>query len=175
MSVSRVLPTLPVRLSVHVRRNTWFLCVCVCGQDLQATKRQEDLDSRLAQEIDRVQTQEEDRLSAMDVDVQADSRFAAQMLRDDEADEANRQAEVSERGCPGAVRPAHPRPHAPTHGRCRGLVRFPRAKHTRATRTLSHSHAHCASNAGGRMCVRLRLCVRASVGQRPTDVGCISV
>ena len=152
MSVSRVLPTLPVRLSVHVRRNTRCLCVCVCvcGQDLQATKRQKDLDSRLAQEIDTVQKQEEDRLSAMDVDVQADRRFAAQMQLDDEADEANRQAGVSERGCPGAVRPAHPRPRAPTHGRCRGvsLVRVstgqthpchPHALTRTAARTLSHA------------------------------------
>ena len=38
-------------------------------------------------------------------------------------------------------------------------------------------HTRCASDAGGRMCVCVRLCVRASVGQRLTDVdvGCMSV
>ena len=56
---------------------------------------------------------------------------------------------------------AHPRSHKHTSGR----------SHAHGDRLRARfEHARCASNAGGRMCARVRLCVRASAGQRPTDV-----
>jgi hypothetical protein len=126
--------------------------------DLQEIQRRNARDLRLARAFHQVQAQEEERRSAMDVDVQANLCLAAQMLRDDEADEANRQAEVSERICPWDVRPAHPRPHCmlqPT-GDAEGLVRFPRAKHTRANTLHAYARAHCtATRLGGRALMQL--------------------
>jgi Na+-translocating ferredoxin:NAD+ oxidoreductase RnfG subunit len=93
------------------------LCVCVCArarwQDLQENQRRNALDRRLALAYQKEQMDEEARRSARDENEQANRRAAAQMQLDDEA---NLQAEVSERGCPWSVRPAPPRPHAPTHG-----------------------------------------------------------
>ena len=93
--------------------------MCVFEQDLKAAKvEQEARDLNLAQVIHEVQMDEEKLRSALDEGDRANLLCATQMLRDDEA---NRQAEVSERGCPWSVRPALPRPHGPTHGRCRGV------------------------------------------------------
>ena len=88
------------------------------GQDLQEILRRNARDFTLALAYQKEQMDEEARRSARDENEQANRRAAAQMQLDDEA---NLQAEVSERGCPWSVRPAPPRPHAPTHGRCRGV------------------------------------------------------
>ena len=77
--------------------------MCVSEQDLKAAKlEQEALDLNLAQVIHKVQMDEEQLRGAWDEGDRANILCAKQMLRDDEA---NRQAEVSERGCSWVVRP----------------------------------------------------------------------
>ena len=74
--------------------------MCVSEQDLKAAKlEQEALDLNLAQVIHKVQMDEEQLRGAWDEGDRANILCAKQMLRDDEA---NRQAEVSERGCCGS-------------------------------------------------------------------------
>ena len=60
---------------------------------------------------------------------------------------------------------------ATTHAHIHGHTHTSGRSHAHGDRLRARfEHARCDSNAGGRMCVRVRLCVRASVGQRPTDV-----
>ena len=72
----------------------------------------------------------------------------------------------------------HPSERWDTHGRGTHTPAHLRRHHTRAqplTRTqvrrlcARFEHARCASDVGGRMCGRVRLCMRASVAQRLTE------
>ena len=63
------------------------------------------------------------------------------------------------------AQPLHTRRTTDTHTHVRA------GSHTDTALRARFEHTRCASDTGGRMCVCVRLCVRASVAQRLTD-GC---
>jgi hypothetical protein len=72
------------------------------------------------------------------------------------------------------TQPGHTHSHAcaaAAHAQNHGHTHVRAGSHTDTALRARFEHTRCASDAGGRMCVCVRLCVRASVAQRLTD-GC---